>query len=442
MSYLIKIVSLGIYLGYSLLVFETIPLRQYPPGKWETIIENQEFTQTLQLEDEDDNTLILNATFHDIDGSALMLRNVSNVYIKNCTIYNVAEDGIVLRSTGSTRNVTIDGCTIYNTGHNGILAKQGEEESVDHANLIIKNNTLYANGTTDSDHGMYIFATDSVIENNVVYGSKGNGISLRSSGIVRGNKIWDTEKSCVRYHSDHAPGASNTLLIENNVCYQKQAGEGTPGISLSREEIAPESWLLQNYIIRFNTVVLLTPDRYGFEVESQDFESKQVEVYGNLFVNTKDISKTLAPQYIDYNSNNYASTSLQGFVNPTRQPYDFQLKADSPARYHASKEADFPALDINGVTRVTRYLDAGAYQFSRPPVEKSTSESQNKSLVATATQPPENSQADEPLVQNSAQPVAVQGRGLTTVPLHSMFLLGLLLITGAIIVLRVRKSTQ
>jgi hypothetical protein len=226
------------------------------------------------------------------------------------------------------------------------------------------------------------------------------------------------------------------------VCYQKQPGEGTPGISLSREEITPESWLLQNYIIRFNTVVLATADRYGFEVESQDFESKQVEVYGNLFINTQDISKTLAPQYIDYNSNNYISTSLRGFVNPTRQPYDFQLTSDSPARYHASREADFPALDINGVTRVTRYLDAGAYQFSQPPIERSTPESQAKSPVATATQPPENSRAVvEPLVKNSAQPIAVQGEGLTTVPLYSIFLLGLLLITGAIIVLRIRKST-
>src|SRR5687768_12913562 len=143
MGYLIKIVALYIYLGamaYGILALETVPTDQYPPGHWDTIIEDQKFTQTLYLDEGDDNTLILNSTFHDIDGSAIMIRDVSNVYIKNCTIHDVKEDGIVLRSTGSTHNVTIEGCTIYNTGLSGILAKQNEEERVDHTNLVIKNN--------------------------------------------------------------------------------------------------------------------------------------------------------------------------------------------------------------------------------------------------------------------------------------------------------------
>src|SRR5688572_31347960 len=141
-------------LDESLIPTETSPpmppsLSQYPPGQWTTVIENQDFTQPLQLEAGSDNTLILNATFHDIAGSALLLSNVSNVYIKNCTIYNVAEAGIVLSSTGSAHNVTIEGCTIYNTGHSGILTQHGEGEDLEHTNLVIKNNTLYDNGTTE-----------------------------------------------------------------------------------------------------------------------------------------------------------------------------------------------------------------------------------------------------------------------------------------------------
>src|SRR5262245_24301816 len=109
--------------GYSLLRGASVPATQYPPGNWKKVIENREFTHTLDLDTGDDNTLILNATFHDIDGVAILIRNVQNVYIKNCLIYNIEEDGIVLSSLGGTQNVTIDGCIIHNVGRSGILAK-------------------------------------------------------------------------------------------------------------------------------------------------------------------------------------------------------------------------------------------------------------------------------------------------------------------------------
>jgi parallel beta-helix repeat protein len=347
-------------------------LSQYPPGQWATVIENQDFTQPLQLEAGMDNTLILNATFHDIAGSALMLSNVSNIYIKNCTIYNVAEDGIVLRSTGSAHNVTIEGCIIYNTGRSGILAQPGEVEDVEHTNLVIKNNTLYDNGTTELDHGIDIFSTDSLVENNIVHGSSGNGISLRSSGIVRGNRVWDTQKSCIGYASGHAPGASNAMYIENNVCYQMSSGLGSPGIGLSQGEQTSTGGLVQDYHIRFNTVVLATADRFGFMVEAPEFEPNQVAVYGNVFVNTGTIFKTVNPQYVDRISSNYNTTYLEEFVNTTQPPYDFQLTSASLAHAYASTELQFPSIDINGNVRTGGALDAGAYQSPPQPISDPT----------------------------------------------------------------------
>jgi hypothetical protein len=369
-GFLSKIIGLSIYLGifgYGLLTLDARPIQQYPPGHWENIIENQEFTETLNLDKGDDHTLIINAIFHDIDDNAINIRNVKDVYIKNCLIYDVGGDGIALRSSGGSQNVTIDGCTIYNTGRSGIIAKQRSDKGVNHTNLIIKNNTLYHNGETEHDHNVYVQATDSLIENNVMYGSSGNGISIRSSGIVRGNRIWDTQKSCIRYYNDHDPGPSNALYVENNICYQNIDGSSSAGINLTEAAPEYESWLVQNYYIRFNTVVLFTAKRYGFEVESTIFDPKHIELYGNLFINTEDISKTIKPQYVDYISSNYSSTSLKGFVNARKMPYDFQLTADSPARYYAATESRFPATDINGAARVAGYLDAGAHQFSVAP---------------------------------------------------------------------------
>ena len=80
----------------------------YPPGDWDQIIENQDFTSTLSLDTGDDNTLIIGSTFHDIEeGRGIEIRNVSNVYIKDSTFYNITGsdgqgNGISLRSSGST----------------------------------------------------------------------------------------------------------------------------------------------------------------------------------------------------------------------------------------------------------------------------------------------------------------------------------------------------
>jgi hypothetical protein len=336
----------------------------YPPGEWDRVIDGQEFTETLTLDTGDDNILIVNAVFHDIDGNGIMIRNVKNIYIKDCLIYDLTEEGIALSSSGSTENVTIDGCTIHHTARSGIIAKQRPAENVNHINLVIKNNTIYDTGQSEYDHGIYVQSTDSLIERNVIHNSSGNGISLRSSGIVRGNEVWATQESCIRYYSDNVPGRSNAVVIENNICYQLDAGAGDPGISLLRARETAEAWLVQNYTIRFNTVVMFTADRANFAVESAEIGARHVQVYGNLFINTRDLNQALPRAYVDYLSSNYTSTSLAGFVNAGRAPYDFRLMATSPARRYAAREPNFPVTDINGTVRTAGYLDAGAHQFS------------------------------------------------------------------------------
>jgi parallel beta-helix repeat protein len=278
----------------------------YPPGQWDNIITGK-FTSTLSLDTGDDNTLIIGATFHDIEGRAIALRNVSNVYIKDCTIYNIAGVGIGLRSTGSTDNVTIDNCTIYNTQLEGIHATQRKELGIDHTNLTIKNSTIYG---AQYSHGIYVQSTDSLIENNTVHSVNGNGISIRSSGIVRGNQVWDTNKSCIRYYSDHYPGPSDELIIEGNTCFMyNETPKNSTGISLLKSSNTSVDWLVENYYISYNTVVSYTAARYGVAVESAEFDDKWIEVYNNIIVNTEHIGKTLDPRFIDVLYGNELSTT-------------------------------------------------------------------------------------------------------------------------------------
>jgi parallel beta-helix repeat protein len=329
---------------------------------WDNIIKDQVFNNTLILDEDDHGTLIIGATFTDINGDAIFLRNVSNVYIKDCIIYDVTGSGIVLSSLGGTENITIDGCRIYNTLHSGIIAKQNVDKEVDHENLVIKNSVLFNNGSDGHGHNIYMQASDSVIEKNTVYDSRGNGISIRSSGIVRQNKIWGSVKSCIRYFSDNFPGKSNELLIENNVCYLEDKGEGSPGISLAMEDDKPESWIVEKFIIRFNTVVVVPASRFGIAVESEAFDQKLVEVYGNLAMNLEDNQKYISQNYIDYLSNNYSPVSIEEFVNATEKPYDFRLNEYSLVKGKVIGETNFPEVDIKGNPRWGNVLDPGAFQ--------------------------------------------------------------------------------
>jgi hypothetical protein len=178
------------------------------------------------------------------------------------------------------------------------------------------------------------------------------------------------------------------------MCHLLDEGDGDPGISLRRAWETPVAWLAENYYIRFNTVVVRTAGRYGIEVESSEFKTKHIEVYGNVLINTEDISKALAPQYIDYLSSNYTSTSLQGFVNTVQSPYDFQLTADSPVRYYASTEPQFPKTDTNGITPDARSEDQA----------KSGPEGQARAPDETSNRSPENS--DVSLAKDQASPSA------------------------------------
>lgn len=335
----------------------------HPPGQWDRIIQNRLFSEPLTLDSGDNNTLIIGAVFRNIDGHAITLRNVSNVYIKDCVIYDIDGAGIVLRSTGSTARVTIDGCKIYRTKRSGIMVNQRSEEDVDHSELLIKNNLAYDNGNDRFSHGIYVQSTDSIIESNTVLRSGGNGISIRSSGLVRGNLIINPDKSCIRYFSDHAPGSSDALTIENNVCYQAIDGSRqSPGISLLRSQDAARDWMVERYQIRFNTVIMLAGSRYGIAVESAGFDDKQVEIVGNLVVNSEALSKTISPNYVDSLRSNYLSTSWQHIVNSGQMPFDFHLTAKSPARGFASSELSYPRTDMDGQARNAGHLDAGADQ--------------------------------------------------------------------------------
>lgn len=218
------------------------------------IIENLVLTSTLRLDGAQWNdTLVRNVTIASADGDGIFLRNVSNVRIENVTIEGVTGAGIKLSTTGSTNGVEILDSTIARTGKDGIFS--GEGAGVDHPGLRIVGNTISDTGLAGAGngllHGMYVQSSDFLIGNNTVLDSHGgNGISVRSSGVVRGNHIDGAYKSGISYYADHPSGETGRLAILDNII--ANAGRDGARGALNLLEIPSGADTVDSIVIRNN----------------------------------------------------------------------------------------------------------------------------------------------------------------------------------------------
>lgn len=240
----------------------------YDPADFARVLEDFDQTTTLRLDGSEWNdTLVRNCRIHDTGGDGIYIRNVSGVVIHNCEVWNV-DKGIKTSSTGRTRNVVIDGNHIHDVQENGINAGQRTKKGIDQENLRILNNRIENTGLgsrVGRAHGIYVQARDFRIEGNSISGRRdGNGISVRSSGMVRCNRVSGVStagKPGIRYYSDHQTGPTGTLLIEHN-----EVSSDTIGIQLYApvdryDGKPPPDHVVKRFVIRHNKVVAPEPIR-------------------------------------------------------------------------------------------------------------------------------------------------------------------------------------
>jgi hypothetical protein len=367
---------LMIHIVFSIQACESEPEITDQPFPYHTIVSDTVFNQEVRIIGEEyNNALLENCVIENIayESNGILLRDVSNVHIKGCTIRgsrsaNSIEFGILLSAEGATDNVIIEDCLIEDTYIDGIHAAQRSQEDppVNHTNLIIRNNIIrnvsHNMNWRGHYHGMYIQAQDFLIEGNTIYDVQdGNGISVRSSGIVRGNTVYNVGSGDpIRYYNDHMYGPSDTLIIENNICYDTAWESGQTGMISLIMDFTNEDFSVSNFTIRFNTLVIMDGSPYGFYV-SDGFDDKYIEVYGNLVIQP-DEKYLQGMESISMIEQNYVSPSLQGFVS-VQEPYDFHLTESHPANGYATRLSSFPEMDVDGETRKSSNLDAGADQL-------------------------------------------------------------------------------
>ena len=226
--------------------------------KWHNIIENRRFSETVRLVGSKfNNTLVRNITIENVNGDGIFIKDVENLRIENIIIRNIKKgSGIRLSMSGSTSNVSIINNQLENISNNGINVGQRSKKSVDHKNLLIAGNTIKNACTTAKKglhHAIYVQAQDFYIVGNRIFECPdGNGISLRSSGVVEKNVIKNTGKSGIAYYDDHKSGPSNTLRIEHNII--RDYGQDSKRNAIDILPLSNPNLSVRKFIIRNNDI--------------------------------------------------------------------------------------------------------------------------------------------------------------------------------------------
>lgn len=216
------------------------------------------------------------------DEGILMIGSCSNILVDTCSFINVARCGIVVRSSGSgVSNVTISNSRFENIPSQGIISKNNlNSGAINNTGIVIQKNTFINCGqTTDGKtHAIYAFSPNIIIDGNTINVTKGNGVSIRSSGTVINNKISNTGKSCVRYFNDQPSPTGGILYVENNAL--SLSALGYPIVSLLD---GGNTSMISKCYVRYNTISG-NNDMSWFKVESPVLDLIEISVYDNTLL--------------------------------------------------------------------------------------------------------------------------------------------------------------
>ncbi|MEM6531082.1 MAG: discoidin domain-containing protein [Myxococcota bacterium] len=221
-----------------------------------------------------DNSYFEGCTLRGAREDAVFIKNVDNFAIVGFDIADAGREGIKLSSSSgaSSNTIYIVGNTVTDVEGDGIACPQRFANGVVHRNVKIWNNTVIRSAKSNNGkkrHGIYNQCQDAeVIGNYVEDNRNGNGITMRSSGVVRGNRVRYLSNNVypapygINYYSDHMVGPSGILVIENNVIdYDSFVGNGNhEAIALLNPVRSPyhnegEDGYVRSFVIRGNAIV-------------------------------------------------------------------------------------------------------------------------------------------------------------------------------------------
>jgi hypothetical protein len=321
------------------------------------IIQNQVFEgETLDISGSVwDGAIIRENIFKNTDEQqiALYIKDTRNVLIEKNEFFEMKYFAILLTSlsvqTWGTDNITIKDNYFHDTLYTCIHAVEPNKNV-----KIIDNvfeNIAMSPSTAIHAHAIYLRGPDFLIEGNTI-NKVGNseGISVRSSGVVRGNWIENANRYGIEYFSDSEINGNGVLIIENNVVTNcRNAGI----IFDSGKHIG-----IDQAIVRFNTLVNNNRG-YSYEIWIYELEEVDFQIYGNIIVDSKENYFSYYPAKPKVLMANLTSPSDIGFVDFNGK--DYRLKDTSDAIDFVTGIPALPPYDFSGNAMGKEPFDAGAY---------------------------------------------------------------------------------
>ena len=304
-------------------------------SKWNKVYDGLEQDKPLRIIDMSD-VLLKNSTFKNIKNhDAIAIINSDNVYIDNIVVdrlsgknnlsgirihnstnVTIAKSVISrissprhsagIKITGSkSANIAIADNHIYETYGNGIVSDGCSDCAATQTvhdtpvpGLKITDNLIHDTGKTPTPvrnsptHGMYVKAQDAYIAGNTIYNTfDGEGISIRSTAIVRNNKVWDTRLAAIGFLQMKPPGNSMKSVIEDNELFftkNKPQSLGTKSLlflNWSKKSSYPLRY--DNFVVRNNKLAICTSDINDFPLIKL-YPFKNLTIVNNELIDLRD----------------------------------------------------------------------------------------------------------------------------------------------------------
>ena len=311
-----------------------------------------------------DGIIYRSCTFKNITMGAIKITRISGGLIENCTFENIGNDASCIYFTEDTPNWTVRNCRFQQIGKNAVLTSDGT------TNLTIEyNNLVNVAKRTDGNrqHGFYIQGPGFKIQYNRIRDIHyANGISVRSTGTIRGNIInrvglSGSSAACIKYYPDH-PAGPQPLIIENNICWDSS----NHVIDIDNKN---DQYHADSIVVRFNTVIKRPVTfQYGSFSEGIHIDplldDKYVAVYGNLIVNSAFTGdQSAAPPFCDFFVDNLFYEKNPGFFADWENE-NFHILNDSSVVNAAVNVPFVPEKDVDEQLRPNEdFADIGADEF-------------------------------------------------------------------------------
>ncbi|MBI2372724.1 MAG: right-handed parallel beta-helix repeat-containing protein [Deltaproteobacteria bacterium] len=318
-----------------------VELEVPPDESFAHVIDKLESKEPLLLEGHQwDHTLVRDCVMSEVEGDAIRLKDVHDVWIVGC-VFERGTGGIRLLAAGGTSSVTI----ARNRFHQlrGMSVAILEAEGVEHRGARVIGNRFESvglAGTQGRSPAILAVARDYLLEaNSICEPQGGDGIHAGGPGLISRNFIRNAKRSAIRYIPPEAgfPGPGGRLEVVNNIAVGL-FGSSTYAILGGGPGVA-------DAVFSFNTGVHFSSRDAVLSIQEG---APKVSAFGNLWVHTLDVENTVAGA-LEKDEANYKQAALEGFVSDVN-PIDLHLGPSHPALGAAGTLAH-PGFDFDGDPR-------------------------------------------------------------------------------------------